>query len=190
MGCSLSTTCAKRGPLAGAPRAGAAFTGDDVRGSGHIVSLARSVLGMAPVRIGLDPRPNAPRRLELLKTNLSPYPDPLGVTFVPSRGAHSSAGSVDLAYSPTTDPDSPRTHLECCARWLLEILADCGRPVSPGELEQHAHSAGYSRATLFPHAREILGSQVVDTHKRYHPDNHWVLPPMAEAGVRHAQSLR
>ena len=166
----------KRGAAAGGALPGASLSGEDVRGSGHIVSLARSVLGLTEVRdlaavqIGLDPQQDAPRRLQLLKTNLGPYPNPLGITFVSS-----ASGAADLAYGPAAEPMRPRTVVQSCASWLLYVLAACGRPMSPSELEYPANEAGYSRRTIF-RARELLGSQVVDTHGRYHPRNHWALP--------------
>jgi hypothetical protein len=162
--------------VAGGPRAGASMAGEDVRGSGHIVSLARSVLGLAevrdlaPVQIRLDPQPDSPRRLQLLKTNLGPYPDPLGMTFVPKE-----TGGVDLAYGPAAEPMRPLTLVQSCAHWLLDHLTLYRRPMSPSELERHACRAGYSRMTLF-RARELLGSQVADTHGRHNPGNRWVLP--------------
>lgn len=149
--------------------AGAAIAGSDVRGSGHIVSLARSVLGLSLVQSGLAPEVNGPRRLQILKTNLGPYPAPLGITFTPLPPA-----GVVLTYGPPPDSRHLRSQIELCAEWLLEKLNQ-GQPLSPGALEYPAHEAGFSRATLF-RARYLLGDQVVDTLGRHHPFNAWTVP--------------
>ncbi len=54
----------------------------DFRGSGHITAMARTVLGLSVVQTGKTFSLNGPRRLELVKTNLGPYPNPLGVLTV------------------------------------------------------------------------------------------------------------
>jgi hypothetical protein len=71
----------KRGPLPFANALGI----DDFRGSGHIVAVARSVLGLSVVQTGPEPDRNGPRRLELIKSNLARYPPPIGVEFLPQH---------------------------------------------------------------------------------------------------------
>ncbi len=186
----------KHAALGGGPRAATSLEVGAVRGSGHIVSLARSVLGLAPVQVGLDLDPDAPRRLQVLKTNLGLVPEPLGVTFTspsqPPAGADTSgpdrsgpdaavgalpaSRGVELTYGPAPGAiQPPRTQAEACARWLLDILKAYGRPVSPSEIEWYAHEAGYSRATLF-RARDLLGARIADTRAHRLPGNRWALP--------------
>ncbi len=164
------------------------ISSNQVRGSGHIVSLARSVLALtdvrplAPVQIALDPQTAAPRRLQIIKTNLianhstgphgSGGPIPLDVTF-----ATAPNGAAELTYAPAapTTP-RPRTQVESCARWLLDYLTRVNVPVQTVKLQDHAHRAGYSRNTLY-RARELLGPQIIDTRARHAEGNCWVLPP-------------
>jgi hypothetical protein len=56
---------------------------DDFRGSGHITAMARSVLALSVVQTGEQPDRNGPRRLDVIKTNLCRYPDPLGLALEP-----------------------------------------------------------------------------------------------------------
>ena len=165
----------RKGLTSHAALAQGSLDGEDVRGSGHIVSLARSVIGLAQlqdlaaVRLGLEPDPHAPRRLQLLKTNLGPSPAPLGVTF-----EDSPAGGVGLAYGPAARPSRPRTGAESCAVWLLETLRAVNRPTLPRLLEKAAANTGYSRTTFY-RARDLLGSRIVDTRTRHSPGNCWAL---------------
>ncbi len=53
----------------------------DLRGSGHLVAMARSILGMELLKTGGVDDPNGPRLLKVLKTNLGKYPKPLSVEF-------------------------------------------------------------------------------------------------------------
>jgi hypothetical protein len=150
----------------------ATLAGDEVRGSGHIVSLARSVVVLAPVQTGLDPQPDAPRRLQLLKSNLGPRPAALDITFVPQPD-----GSVGLTYGPAaTGTCGPRTQVEACARWLLDLLARLPGPASASAFVEPASQAGYSRATLY-RARGLLGPQVADIPVRGQAGISWVLAP-------------
>jgi hypothetical protein len=63
-------------------------------------------------------------------------------------------------------------HLDLCARWLLQYLAEAGAPVRPADVVQAAGQAGFSRATLY-RARQTfqdsivdLGNSPYDPHKR------------------------
>ena len=76
------------------------ISADDFRGSSHIIARARSVIALSLLQRGPEPDRNGPRRLEIVKTNLCRYPEPLGLRFI--------AGDHDLApflrYSPSPPP--------------------------------------------------------------------------------------
>jgi len=56
---------------------------DDFRGSSHIVAMARSVIGLSVIPTQAGQGRNGPRKLEIIKTNLGAYPEPLGFEFEP-----------------------------------------------------------------------------------------------------------
>lgn len=137
---------------------------DDFRGSSHIIAMSRSVLGLSIIQTGPDKDRNGPRRLEIVKTNLNRYPEPLGLELLPlePRG-------VLLQYGDCPQPWHDPSEVERCMAWLLETLA--GGPMSVGELEEERM---YSRSTII-RARERLGSKVENTEGRQSPDNKWKL---------------
>ena len=59
------------------------LTLDDFRGSGHIVAMARSVLGLSVVPQGAQSDSNGPRQLEVIKSDLARVPAPLGFEMLP-----------------------------------------------------------------------------------------------------------
>jgi hypothetical protein len=145
------------------------LTQDDVRGSGHIVAAARSVLGLSLVQTGPETDKNGPRRLEMLKTNLSRYPKPIGCQLVPlhPQGVYWKYGEAPERYRAPTKVDA-------CADWLLATLQEHGEPVKPKDLVELAAEEGYGRAILYK-ARKLLEGQVVNTAGRKNPDNRWAL---------------
>jgi hypothetical protein len=141
---------------------------DDFRGSSHIIAMARSVLALSIIKSGPDQDRNGPRRLEIIKTNLNRYPEPLGVNFLPlePRGV-----LLDYGECPQTWHDP--SEVERCMTWLLDILT--GGPMSIKELEDERM---YSRSTII-RARERIGSKVDNTEGRQSPDNKWKLADSA-----------
>lgn len=137
---------------------------DDFRGSSHIMAMARSVLALSIIQTGPDKDRNGPRRLEIVKTNLNRYPEPLGLELLPlePRGVLLKYGDCPSAWH---DP----SEVERAMTWLCEILAS--GPMSIGELEEERM---YSRSTII-RARERLGSHVENTEGRQSPDNKWKL---------------
>lgn len=144
---------------------------DDFRGSGHIIAMARSVLGLSLVQTGPDIDPNGPRRLEMVKTNLARHPQPIGIDFLPGVW-----GGVSLQYGDEPARYREPTELERATDWLLETLEDGA--MGPSELLKLAkEQIGISNATLF-RARDVLGERIVNTKGRQHPQNEWQLKPM------------
>jgi hypothetical protein len=145
------------------------LTIDDFRGSSHIVAVARSVLALSVVQVGPEPDRNGPRLLEVVKTNLARYPDPLGVEFLSGY-----PDGVVLGYGDPPQPYRPPTKVERCMEWLVGTLGAAGGPMRPADVVALAAEEGYSRATLY-RARGMLGNRVRDTRGRRDPVNTWKL---------------
>lgn len=128
---------------------------DDLRGSGHIIAMSRSVLALSVIQDGPEPNRNGPRRLEVIKTNLCKYPPALGLLLQEGKGA------PVLAYT-----DAPRAYrepneAEQCSNWLERVLAEETEGMEPRALVTLAAEEGWSRRTLY-NARDMLGEAVVD----------------------------
>lgn len=146
------------------------LTFDDFRGSSHIIAMARSVLGLSLVRTGAEQDPNGPRKLQVLKTNLTAYPKPIGMELVklhPS-GVIPKYGAVPETYSDNG------TKGESCQDWLIDLLEGNGGRMSPKDIIAEAEEAGYSRATVY-RARAELGSEITSSAGARDPSNEWML---------------
>jgi hypothetical protein len=146
------------------------LTFHDLRGSSHITAMSRSIIGLHWVQTGPQPDLNAPRRMQVLKTNLCRYPEALGVSFQPLDDAPQVA---QVIYGPVPQPYRESTQRMECAIWLRELLQEHG-PLPPVEVATRAGQAGYSRSTLYRARRKLAGG-IVNTHGRRHPDNCWAL---------------
>lgn len=143
---------------------------DDFRGSSHIAAMARSVIGVSIVQTQSQADRNGPRRVEVVKTNLGPYPEALG--FMMADGIN---GSVVLrwdtkapeAYKEPTQRDEAREWLEDFLRENME-----GKPVKPKEVVQAAAEEGISRALVF-RARNELRAHIKNTEGRKSNQNCW-----------------
>lgn len=142
----------------------------DVRGSGHIVAAARSVLGASVVQTGPQPDKNGPRRLEVLKTNLTRYPKPLGINLTPGVDPK----WVYLEYGDPPERYQEPTKTDLCADFILSILEEHGEPMKPKEIIELALKDGYSRPAVY-RAREGLSDQIINTAGRRDPNNRWAL---------------
>jgi hypothetical protein len=157
----------KRGAtLSGAPLF-TPITLDDFRGSGHIVAMARSVLGLSVVQNGPQPDSNGPRQLEVIKSNVARLPAPLGFEMLPLAPA-----GVLLKWGAAPERWQAPTKLDECVAWLADWLHEAGEPLSPQDIIAEAKRLGFSRATVF-RAREILGAKVKNTAGRRDPNNLW-----------------
>ena len=129
------------------------ITLDDFRGSGHIVAMARSVLGLSVVPQGSQPDSNGPRQLEVIKNNLD------GVGVLLQWGI-----APELWRAPTK--------LDACVTWLESLLRAAGEPLAPKEIVATGQEEGYSRALIY-RAREVLGEKVRSTAGRRNPRSLW-----------------
>lgn len=141
---------------------------DDFRGSSHIVAMARSVLGLSLVQVGPDEDKNGPRRLEVVKTNLARYPDPLGMHLVP---LHPTGVLLDYGEAPT--PYHEPTKLDMCVEWLTQVLKDADEPMKPKDVVELGDSEGHSRRVIY-RARNVLGTKVLNTEHKGSPNNAWM----------------
>jgi len=142
----------------------------DVRGSGHIVAAARSVIGASVVQTGAESDPNGPRRLEVLKTNLTRYPKPLGIHLVPLADDK----WVFLKYGNAPERYQEPSKADLCADWLMATLQERGEPMKPKEIVELAAEEGYSRRGVY-RVREQLAEQIINTGGRQDPNNCWAL---------------
>ncbi len=125
------------------------LTIDDFRGSSHIIAMSRSVLGLSVIQTGPEPDRNGPRRLESVKTNLGPYPEPIGVEFRPLHPI-----GVTLHYGAAPKEYKEPTKLDACIEWLKEILEETGEPMKPKEIIELGDEAGF--CTVRPGARKMV----------------------------------
>lgn len=140
---------------------------DDFRGSGHITAMARSVMGLSVVQTGEETNRNGPRKLEVVKTNLGPYPEALGFELAPAhpRGVMLRWGAAPREYEPPT-------RLEQCREWLEITLREARHPMRPAEVIELGEAEGYSRGMIY-RARDELGGRVSNSTGRKSPDNLW-----------------
>ncbi|NJN95668.1 MAG: AAA family ATPase [Anaerolineales bacterium] len=137
----------------------------DLRGSGHLSYMARSILGLYIP--GLDP--NGPRRLHMVKTNLCKHPRPLVMNYIP---APDNPDVLTLTYEVSEKPLIPDTLTGDCAMWLLDMLSE--GPMSYFDLRAAAVEAGYNE-TMLQEARRKLDWQVIDTHGVKRKGNKWAV---------------
>ena len=133
---------------------------DDLRGSGHILAVARSILGLSVVQTGPKLDRNGPRRLEVIKTNLGSYPDALGFELVPlpPDDVRLLWGEVPAAYHAPT-------RLEEAVAWL-------SNPLRPAQVMALAQEEGFNRSLIY-RAHQQLNGQISNTHGHQHPVNAW-----------------
>jgi len=141
---------------------------DDFRGSGHIIAMARSVMGLAVVQTGPDVDPNGPRKFRVIKTNLCAPPSPLGCELLPMHPT-----GVTLHWNQDApDPYKPPTKQDECIEWMADLLRNAEEPMRPSDVVEEAKNEGYSRPLVY-RARRALGSQVEDTEGNQSPNNKW-----------------
>jgi len=143
---------------------------DDFRGSSHIAAMARSVIGVSIIQTGPTVDRNAPRKVEIIKTNLGPYPKALGFIF-----AQGSNGGVVLLWDgKPPEPYKEPTQRDECREWLEDFLKETmeGKPVKPKEVVKAATEEGFSRALVFQ-ARKELRAHIKNTEGRKSNQNCW-----------------
>jgi len=142
---------------------------DDFRGSSHIIAIPRSVLGLSIIQTSPRPDRGGPRRLEVVKTNLARYPEPIGVEFLPQQPT-----GVVLRYGQPAQQYRQPTKADECAEWLLCTLEEAGQPMKPAEIVEQAEAAGFSRWAVYQ-ARKALGDRIRNTAGEQNPNNLWAL---------------
>ena len=115
---------------------------DDVRGSGHIVAAVRSLMGLSVIRDSDKADKNGPRRLEVLKTNLCRYPEPIGITFEPGYPK-----GVVLKYGDVPVKEKEASELDRCVEWLRDLLR--GGPMRPSEVVEAGKQDGFGRSNIY-----------------------------------------
>lgn len=149
----------------------------DFRGSGHITAMARTIMGLSVVQAGKQFSLNGPRRLELAKSNLGPYPDPLGVEIVDT-----STGKQFL-YGKA--PSADTTMRDDCGEWLLDLLED--GPMKVKDVLVAGEENGFGRDTIYRSRKELEG-QIENTKGHRHPGNRWALRGWDQEDGRVAES--
>lgn len=140
----------------------------DFRGSSHITAMARTILGLTVVQTGRQFSLNGARRLDLVKTNLGPYPEEgIGVQLETEGDAVRFVYGEPVSFEQESPGDS-------CEEWLTEYLEEHG-PSKPGDVVKAASKAGFTRDTLY-RTRKKLSDQVFNTKSNLrHPGNRWTV---------------
>jgi len=144
-----------------------ALTADDFRGSSHIIAMARSVLALSVVQTGPKPDRNGPRQLEVVKTNLCQYPEPLGMWF------ETMGDGVRLRYGNAPERYQEPTTVKQAEEWLVQVLEDL-EELRPKRIIELGREEGFGESTIY-RARKQLGGRVIDTKGYRHPENCWML---------------
>ncbi len=143
----------------------------DLRGSGHLVAMARSILGIDVLKTGPEEDLNGPRQLKVLKKNRGKYPKPLSVQYQDSA---TNPDVAVLSYGPLELFERyPETLTEKCAAWLIDLLDERG-PTSFTEIQALAAQEDF-RYWVLIEARQLLGDKVVDTLGPKRFGNKWAL---------------
>jgi hypothetical protein len=153
------------------------LTMHDLRGTGHLTAMARSIIGMDLLRLNALDDPNGPRLIKVLKTNRGKYPFPLSVEFSTSI---EDPDTAELTYSKIDlfSPGAPASRAEECAEWLFDLLLEQG-PLPYHEIMEQAGGEGFNRY-MVNKARGLLGKKIADTIGPKVKGNSWVLAEEAE----------
>lgn len=145
---------------------------DDIRGSGHVVAMARSVIGVWIVQTKAEPDPNGPRVMAVLKSNYGRKPKPIGYDVFNDPKSDNPV----IVFSEAPKPYKEPTQAELCANWILESLEEADEPIKPRDLEALAQKVGFKRDTFYAAHRKLeREGRVKDTLGNKNPDNAWQL---------------
>jgi len=145
------------------------MTYDSVRGSSHLVAMARLVMGMQIIPTTPTPDLNGPRELWVMKSNAAVYPDSLGVSFVP----HPQCPDVaQLVYGDPPSPYQKPEKRDYCAEWLEDLLREAGEPMKPSEVVAIGEDEGYSQSTIYRTRRTLKQIQNTEDSAR-NSNNKW-----------------
>lgn len=152
---------------------GRPVTMHDLRGSGHLSVIARSIIGLY---INTHD-PNGPRRMTILKTNLCKYPPPLSFRYVDSYNPK----VPKLEFFAVSEPELTDDTLTAqCAEWLIDLLNE-HEELSYAEIVEMGEPAGYLQNTI-QSARQLLDWRVIDTKGAKRKGNKWTLSPVEYEG--------
>lgn len=144
------------------------MTLDSIRGSSHIPAMARNVLGLqwVPTTDSLDE--NGPRRLWVMKSNLTRYPEPIGVFF----DSHPQNHDVALIrYGEAPQPYREMGKRDYCAEWLQDLLQDAEGPIQPRDIFELGDEQGFNKRMILRTRRQLLA--IKNTAGLHSPDNKW-----------------
>lgn len=141
----------------------------DFRGSGHITAMARTVMGLSVIQNGRQFSLNGARRLDLVKSNLGPYPEGIGLKL------EGDGASMRFVYGePVAFEDAQESTGDKCEDWLLGYLAAHGAS-KPGDVVAAGKDAGFTRDTIY-RTRKSLQAMIGNTEKNFKaPGNLWRL---------------
>ncbi len=140
----------------------------DFRGSSHITAMARTVLDLSVVqKPGKAFSLNGPRRVEIAKTNLGPYPEPLGLTLIEQDGR------AVFEYGEAPAVESRETKSNDCESWLIAYLEEAGAS-KPSDVVADAEEEGFNQRMVY-RARKALGDRIRNTAGYRSPKNQWIL---------------
>jgi hypothetical protein len=142
----------------------------DFRGSGNITAMARSVMGLSVIQNGKQFSLNGPRRLDLVKTNLGPYPDSIGIEMETTDDLVQFKYGKAPSYEPSPEEVDP-------VAWLVEFLEANG-PTNYKEIVAEAEGEGISKSQLY-RARKKMGAKVLDSKGEKRRGNKWLLAEQA-----------
>lgn len=150
----------------------------DFAGSGHIIAMARTAIGLSVMQSGGNGFSlRGPRRIDLCKT-FEDYPEPLGVTLEALPG-----GGKRMVYGAA--PNADTTQRQDCGSWLIEYL-DTEGPSKVKDVLAAALEEGYSRDMLY-RARKELENKIVNTKGHKHPGNRWKLIDQPDDGSEESE---
>jgi len=88
--------------------------------------------------------------------------------------APAGRGVTSRVVSGKDDLDQEPTLRDGASAWLLAYLEAAGEPVHPKTVVEAAEAAGFGRQMIY-RAHTALGSQIVNSLGRKHPQNEWML---------------
>lgn len=145
------------------------MTLNSIRGSSHIVAMARNIMGMQWIPTSEEPDMNGPRRFWMMKCNVAQLVEPMGVALVPHPV---NAEVAAVRYVDAPQPWREMSKGDECIEWLGDVLRSEG-PMSPGAVVELGDELGFGRRMIY-RARKKLGHQIENTKGKKHPDNQWV----------------
>jgi hypothetical protein len=142
-----------------------------VRGSGHLINMARSVLGVWQVQTTQESDPNAPRMMAVIKSNYGRKPKPIGYEVLSDAN-----DNPKIFFGDAPTPYKEPSKMDSCAELILEALKENKKSMPPKELEALAREEGYKRDTFYA-AHRLLEKRglVSDTLENKNPKNEWKL---------------